>query len=63
MAHIRQPNPDSGLGFQVKVLDVVASWLGSGPPEAPHTPQRRDLYGTFETVKARLWPWLSGRIP
>jgi len=32
MAHIRQPRPDSGLGFQVKVLEtfqVVPSLLGS----------------------------------
>ena len=33
MAHISQSRPDSGLGFQVKVLkpfQVVASSLGSG---------------------------------
>ena len=33
MAHIRQPRPDSGLGFQVKVLklfNVVPSEGGSG---------------------------------
>jgi len=33
MAHRRQPRPDSGLGFQVKVLQifqVVPSTLGSG---------------------------------
>ena len=33
MAHIRQSRPDSGLGFQVKVLkhfQVVLSSLGSG---------------------------------
>ena len=33
MAHIRQPMPDSGLGFQLKVLQpfyVVSSLLGSG---------------------------------
>ena len=33
MAHIRQSRPDSGLGFQVKVLKtlkVVPSLLGSG---------------------------------
>ena len=33
MAHIRQSRPDSGLGFQVKVLKacyVVPSWLGRG---------------------------------
>jgi len=28
--HIRQSRPDSGLGFQVKVLDGVPSSLGSG---------------------------------
>ena len=34
MAHIRQSTPESGLGFQVKVLDpfeVVPSSLGSSP--------------------------------
>jgi len=33
MAHMRQSRPDSGLGFQVKVLrtiQVVAASLGSG---------------------------------
>jgi len=33
MAHIRQPRPDFGLGFQVKVLEtfpVVPTSLGSG---------------------------------
>ena len=32
MAHVRQPKPDSGLGFQVKVLEifeVVRSSLGN----------------------------------
>ena len=31
MAHMRQSRPDSGLGFQIKVLktfSVVPSWLG-----------------------------------
>ena len=35
MAHIRQSRPDSGLGFQVKILTpfhVVPSSLGSGFP-------------------------------
>jgi len=35
MAHMRQSNSDSGLGFQVnvlKTLQVVTSSLGSGPP-------------------------------
>ena len=33
MAHIRQSRPDSGLGFQAKVLEIlfaVLSSLGSG---------------------------------
>jgi len=36
MAHIRQPRPESGLGFQVKDLEifsVVPSALGSGEEE------------------------------
>ena len=35
MAYIRQSRPDSGLGFQVKVLEifqVVSSSLGNGTP-------------------------------
>jgi len=40
MAHIRQSQPDHGLGFQVKVLErleVVLFSLGSGatPPRQP----------------------------
>ena len=38
MAHIRQPRPDSGIGFQVKVLkpfSVVPSSLGRGHTSAP----------------------------
>ena len=30
MAHKRQSRPDAGLGFQVKVLDLVPSLFGSG---------------------------------
>ena len=33
MAHVRQSMPDSGHGFQLKVLkkmQAVPSWLGSG---------------------------------
>jgi hypothetical protein len=41
MAHIRQSRPDSGLGFQVKVLkifQVVPSSLGSAKSTSPDTP-------------------------
>jgi hypothetical protein len=38
MAHIKQPRPDAGIGFQVKVLktfQVVHASLGIGSSAAP----------------------------
>ena len=37
MAHVRQSRPDSGLGFQIKMLatfEIVPNSLGSGPHTA-----------------------------
>jgi len=59
MAHIRQPRPDSGLGFQVKVLQSPASHQHGLIIQGPLSNE----YGTYTTVKARLWPWLSGKSP
>ena len=48
VAHIRQTRPDSGLDFQVEVLEhfqVVPSWLGNGRSSAPIRPQASGLHG------------------
>ena len=39
MAHIRQSRPDSGIGFQVKVLEMIQCvpvWIGSGEDFSPY---------------------------
>ena len=50
MAHVRQAGPDSGLGFQVKVLknQIVPSSLGSGLGEGPHG--SADHSGPVQTI-------------
>ena len=43
MAHIRQPRPDSGLGFEAEVrnsFEGVPSALGRGCPELEAVPRR-----------------------
>ena len=72
-AHIRQSRPDSGLGFQVKVLrscEVVHASLGCGTQEATADLSARSYLlpstlGTCKTVNARLWlrlePFFKGK--
>jgi len=55
VAHIRQSRPDSGLGFQVKVLDTlqgVPSSLGSGPERMgpAFRPRNVDRISVFEAL-------------
>ena len=70
MAHIRQSGPDSGLGFQAESYPLsvhgdehpvfalqVPQLMRDNLIEAPLFRER----GTCKTVKARFWPWLSGR--
>ena len=54
MAHVRQSRPDSGLGFQVKILKMVSmvpySFASGGPdiipvqPVSPQCQSERVLY-------------------
>ena len=75
MAHIRQSSPDSGLGFQVKVVEtiqVVCAWLhhvhhphslGQGLLSCAASERRgkflRDFKDFCLKAKARIWPSLS----
>ena len=71
MAHVRQSRPDSGRGFQ-----VVPHLLSRFPRRAPQVrtlspcirQSRTEIRksrpdGTYKTVKAVFWPWLSGQSP
>ena len=56
MAHIRQTRPDSGLGFQVKVLDnfrVDPSSLGSGTGAAWHPGSQESAWQRIPESKSR----------
>ena len=54
MAHVRQPRPDSGVGFEVK--DLIFFRV------APRRSVSSE-YGTCKAVEARLWHWLSDKSP
>ena len=59
MAHKRPSRPDSGLGFQVKVLEtfqIAPSSLESGP-EAIRPLSGEN--GTYKTAEARFWPYFQ----
>jgi hypothetical protein len=55
MVHIRQPQPDSGLGFQAKVVkavECVPCSLGSWESERPDSPGHRIPVKLFFFVTA-----------
>jgi len=58
---LSQPPPPDWLAASAG-LSLCLSLTHSRNPSRLGCVQARE-YGTYKTVKARLWPWLTGKIP
>ena len=65
MAHIRQPRPDSGLGFQAKVLETfqgVPSSLDSHPGGNPGANLKSISHRCYPILVSLVREWTKGTI-